>query len=405
MAKNKKNDNSLYLKSILIENYKSIQKAEVKLKFGLNIIIGNNSSGKTNFMSCLNEILNFSDIPSDTFSKIQLIGREEEIDISSSPNLAQYTDSKKPDEIAFDENHIEYTVSINNKRIKLDDNNVNEALWDNNYFLSSNLIEHGHPYNLMEFVTIPFSAMIVNNGKFSNELYRRSNSFTSYLGRYFFRLFRNFASKQQGRIESELTVHSIRNILINNSERYFTTLNSIIFKYSPIRSIRVNEDFNLIEDKNSNRITLTNYLLEFNINNNWIPFGLLSDGTKRLFYLLSELVGAGEPDLDDNETIIVELLEEPELGIHPHQLHKLMLFIKEQSKSKQILITTHSPQVLDLLDNDELERIIVCYFDEFQGTKFRHLSNAQIDKAKLFMENGFLSDYWRFSNLESIEKL
>ncbi|TDG37580.1 hypothetical protein EZJ43_00345 [Pedobacter changchengzhani] len=402
MANKKKEKYNLYLKNVLIENYKSIQLAEVILKPGLNIIIGNNSSGKTNFISCLDEILNFSDAPSDTSSKIKLIGRNEEIDISSSPNTTQFADFDKPDELAFDKNNIAYSLTISGKNIELDDSDINVSLWNNKYFIASNLIEHGHPYNLMEFVAIPFSAMIVNNGKISNELYRRSNKYTSFLGKYFFRLFRVLAARQQNKIKTELSVNDIRNVLTKNSENYFSLLNSILFKYSPIKRIRVNEDFNLIEDKNSNRITLTNYILEFNINNNWIPFNLLSDGTKRLFYLLSELVGLEENEADE-ESIFIELLEEPELGIHPHQLHKLMLFIKEQSQSKQIVITTHSPQVLDLLDDNELDRIIICYYDEFKGTKFRHLSISQIAKAKLYMESGFLSDYWRFSNLESTD--
>jgi predicted ATP-dependent endonuclease of OLD family len=39
------------------------------------------------------------------------------------------------------------------------------------------------------------------------------------------------------------------------------------------------------------------------------------------------------------------MLEEPELGIHPHQLQLLMNYIKAQAKEKQIILTTHSPQV------------------------------------------------------------
>jgi len=103
--------------------------------------------------------------------------------------------------------------------------------------------------------------------------------------------------------------------------------------------------------------------------------------------------------IDNNELPII-LLEEPELGIHPHQLHQLMQFIKEQSREKQIILTTHSPQVLDVLEPDELDRVIICHYDSKKGTQLRHLTEKEINKAKKYMKDDFLSDYWRFSNLE-----
>ena len=97
------------------------------------------------------------------------------------------------------------------------------------------------------------------------------------------------------------------------------------------------------------------------------------------------------------------LLEEPELGIHPDQLHKLLLFLREQSEKRQIIITTHSPQVLDMLNENELDRITICELDEKKGTQFRNLKKAQIATAKKYMkEVGFLSDYWRYGSLEEL---
>ena len=105
--------------------------------------------------------------------------------------------------------------------------------------------------------------------------------------------------------------------------------------------------------------------------------------------------------LINSDDRMIALLEEPELGIHPHQLHLLMQFIKEQSRHKQIIITTHSPQVLDTIGSDELDRIIICEYDGKNGTQLRHLTEKEISKAKKYMkEEAFLSDYWRFSDLE-----
>ena len=146
--------------------------------------------------------------------------------------------------------------------------------------------------------------------------------------------------------------------------------------------------------------------LEFLIDGNWHPFSNLSDGTKRLFYIITEVAfdspfyflgyGILAPNLNNINRII--LIEEPELGVHPHQLHELMLFLKEQSQHKQIIITTHSPQVLDILDKDELG--IIASYEKGEGTKLRHLDDQEIAKAQQYMEEDYLSDYWRFSDLE-----
>ena len=88
-------------------------------------------------------------------------------------------------------------------------------------------------------------------------------------------------------------------------------------------------------------------------------------------------------------------MEEPELGVHPHQLTLLMNFLKAQSLEKQIIISTHSPQVLNCLKEDELDRIIVARHEGKLGTKMYHLSEEEKGYAAEYMQNqAFLSDYW-----------
>jgi len=121
-----------------------------------------------------------------------------------------------------------------------------------------------------------------------------------------------------------------------------------------------------------------------------MPWSYLSDGTKRLFYILTEVISSGEGLI---------LLEEPELGIHPHQLFKVLQFLKDQSLEKQIIISTHSPLALDILNDTELGKITIANFSK--GTKFTKLTKPQIEKAKKYMQNvGDFSSYWLHSDLE-----
>ena len=139
-----------------------------------------------------------------------------------------------------------------------------------------------------------------------------------------------------------------------------------------------------------NKILVDNLLIDFKVNDAWIPWSYLSDGTKRLFYLITQCLSLKEGLL---------LIEEPELGIHPHQLYSLMDFIKEQSRDKQIIISTHAPIVLEVLPPDELNRITVAKLSK-EGTQFYKLDDEQIETAQKYMkEVGHLSYYWSHSDL------
>jgi predicted ATP-dependent endonuclease of OLD family len=147
-------------------------------------------------------------------------------------------------------------------------------------------------------------------------------------------------------------------------------------------------------EESRNALVLENLLLQFFVAGKWLYWSQLSDGTKRMFYLISVLSYSGG----------YILLEEPELGIHPDQLYKLMDFLKEQSENKQIILTTHSPDVLNILEKDELDRIVVTRYDPEKGTQMHHLSAKQIQKGHIYMEeSGDLSDFWVHSNLEEYE--
>jgi predicted ATPase len=78
-----------------------------------------------------------------------------------------------------------------------------------------------------------------------------------------------------------------------------------------------------------------------------------------------------------------------------------MEFIKEQSQDKQIIISTHSPIVLDVLSPDELNRINIVKLTN-EGTQCYKLNEEQVATAQRYMsEVGDLSYYWLHSDLEN----
>ncbi len=73
----------------------------------------------------------------------------------------------------------------------------------------------------------------------------------------------------------------------------------------------------------------------------WRGAGQESDGTVRLAGLLTALLQKPTPKLI--------CLEEPELGVHPGSLRLLMDFVRQALHDTQVIITTHSPELIDLV--------------------------------------------------------
>jgi len=76
----------------------------------------------------------------------------------------------------------------------------------------------------------------------------------------------------------------------------------------------------------------------------WLGAAQESDGTLRIAALLTALFQEPPPSLIG--------FEEPELSVHPGALPILFDFLKEASTRSQILFTTHSPDLLDLMPID-----------------------------------------------------
>ncbi len=177
-------------------------------------------------------------------------------------------------------------------------------------------------------------------------------------------------------------------------------IKSVLNSFTPIKDISFDKK-RIVRYQEQDVVTFDNILLKFFINNEWCYWNQLSDGTKRLFYLITTIYFSINYSIIEGSIFI----EEPELGIHPDQLYLLMQFLKEEAEDKQIIITTHSPEVLNILKTDELDRVIITNFDHEKGTQMHKLSEKQLKKGQKYMQTtGFLSNYWVHSNLEEIDE-
>ncbi|MCX2476078.1 AAA family ATPase [Pedobacter sp. MC2016-05] len=401
----------LYIISANIKGYKSIEDLSVELKPGMNIIIGKNGAGKSNFMEALyNAMLSIYSTKEITFRSSQLLLKSyngEELLYSIERQNLKHVLSSQFDEdlymqklelngkvvynssndeaVTFEHNGRKYPMVKNIRgifhRLKIPiliPNFVKFAIPDDiaGVMTPTSIripVEYDEPWEMDSRSGFLQSAAQTLEDRFSSPLLDMGPITSAKL------------QAEWARRLAEITPDQvISNMLL--SEEVLINLK----KFSPIEDLRINENITFYED--NSYLIADNIRLDFYINGSWLPWSQLSDGTRRLFFIISDI------SLSGHGTI---LMEEPELGVHPHQFDLVMQFLKEQSISKQIIVSTHSPKAIDILSSKQLDAILIASYHKGKGTKLARMAEGQKRKALDYMESvGFLSDYWLMSDLE-----
>lgn len=398
-----------YLKSVHFSGFKSVKDVKVEFQRGLNIIIGKNAAGKTNFLTFLNKSLaqKFEDVVNFHSSLVFQNGKQITIETTrsiDSDNILDFKSDVSPESI----------LKIGKKVIRTKDGESNnKKLEQNNIKFQFSFLCHGIPSEYL-FIQKPASFKYNKDLGFSEDLFalRRSIGESFYMHSIISEFFAIGFMKE--RVALNFNEKWLKKEL-ENSFKKLTSFKEVIIENTPIQDFRFSDNYRININSDDNSFEVSNLVFEFYIDGGWYPFSSLSDGTKRLFYIISEVC------YDDFNSSIkssnlgftikeagfanrIILIEEPELGIHPHQFDKLLNILREESQTKQIIITSHSPQVLNKLDSNELNRIIIAYTNnDKKGTQLRHLNNDELLKAKEYIEEDFLSDYWLHSDLEKTE--
>ena len=123
--------------------------------------------------------------------------------------------------------------------------------------------------------------------------------------------------------------------------------------------------------------------LEWKEKESSVPFKAhyLSDGTLRFICIVTVLM---QPEEFMPETIIID---EPELGLHPYAINLLASIIRSVSSERQIIISTQST---DLLNGFEPEDILVTDFSNGETT----LRRLDGESLKNWLEDYTLGELW-----------
>jgi predicted ATPase len=120
----------------------------------------------------------------------------------------------------------------------------------------------------------------------------------------------------------------------------------------------------------------------FQENGMTIPSTRLSDGTLRYLALLAILLHPTPPPL--------VCIEEPELGLHPDILPTLVDLLKDASERMQLLVTTHSADLIDEF-SDAPECVLVC--EKQEGSTV--MQRQSRDDLAVWLEKYRLGQLWR----------
>jgi predicted ATPase len=104
-----------------------------------------------------------------------------------------------------------------------------------------------------------------------------------------------------------------------------------------------------------------------------LPASLISDGTINVTALIAALYFERKP---------VAIIEEPERNIHPFLISKIVGMMKDASRGKQIIVTTHNPEVVRHADIGDV--LLVSR----NGDGFSTISRpSESNEVKVFLQN------------------
>jgi predicted ATP-dependent endonuclease of OLD family len=387
-------DQKLYLHEAILENYRLIQKCAITFEPGLNIVIGRNSSGKTTVLDFLYAIITNKFNRSFFESRSTLLFEDSNKKYKLINEIDQKASFIFPREYS---NRKEFIVD--GKSVIKDDLGFSEdkdlnALFHeySGYFLVPQIIKYNYPEKIAFF-----SSSFNTRAKRLKAIQERplhvlqkyvfdADGYLSWFGWSIFE-----------RVILEInTFDNLQQEFDYIAKDFCTAFSNKLKKVSSVTNIRISPAFKIEYQEQTNEISIQNFQVEFCTNNTWNIFDQLSDGTKRVVFIIDQFI---RTPLKNDTRAFLYFLEEPELGIHPHQLFQLATFLKEESEDKQIIVTTHSPIILDTLGKDELNRIIISEFDNKQGITLRHMTDEEMHDAKAYMsDEGYLSDYWLHSD-------
>lgn len=354
--------------SISIVGYKSIKTLEDFSLGDLNVLVGPNGAGKSNFVSVF-ELLN----------KIAEEKLQTYIQTSGGAHTLLYYGPKNTQNI-----ELKFNFGPNSYSCKLTANDKDSFFFEEEFcgFLGKNP-QTGKLYER------PYTKSILTSDRKESGLLKASsnvakyviNSIKSWRIYHFHDTSQNSGMKKLGKIDDN---QKLRDDASNLAAYLYLLKNRYQQEYNNIvRTIRLVAPFfgDFILRPSPFNPDFIKLEWSHKTSDEYFDASSLSDGSLRFICLATLLL---QPT-DNLPTTI--LLDEPELGLHPHAITILAKILKNVSKNRQIIVSTQSTTLINQLNPEDL---IVIDRDQEQTT-FRRLAK---DETERWLDDFGLGDLW-----------
>ena len=371
----------------------------------LNVLIGPNASGKTNFIEVL-ELLRAT--PTDFAAAIRDGGGAEEwgwkgdyllnpatIEVETGP----FTIIMPPIPHRPIPHRLRYRLSFTTigRRVNIIDEAVEEVAQQGvePYFYYT--FQQGHPINIRvrtpseqtEVRTLQSDELSLDQSVLSQRKDRDLYPELHWLREQFLfmQMFREWTFGRYSALRQPQRADLLAHWLFPDFSNLALVLNQIEHKSGPIFNEHLKRFFPRFERMST---VISGGTVQFYLHESGfrapIPATRLSDGTIRFIALLATLLAPLPPSL--------VCIEEPELGLHPDAVALLADLLVESSQRMQLVVTTHSDALVSALTNQPAA-IVACERPG-AGTVLRRLDP---EKLACWLDDYLLGDLWRMGEL------
>lgn len=345
---------AIFINEIIIKNYKCFKNKLISLKTpngnrgsGLNILIGENGTGKTSILEAIN-YLTLNSFSAENKLKINdFHDFKEEIVIEA--KTQRFSCKSSIDfyrDWYFRSNGIGFKAK--SRRIKKRGSLLSSPFQINNYFLSENryIKKDGSQDVEVDGRDKIFSNSRINGNELNIFFFDKNRTRQIATGNYK-TTFEKICDDLNWNFIKNLDERKIKKITKNIAGEYFKSIQEITNKGAGQKTAKDLANFFESDEYKSIQIELINLLHPFS--NAFFALrdkkSLCQVSTKNLgsgieiiltLLVLKNIAGASNGS-------IIYLIDEPELHLHPRAQSKLFNLLLEESKEKQIIISTHSP--------------------------------------------------------------
>jgi predicted ATPase len=353
------------LNSIKLTNLLSFgAETEIVLNPGLNVLIGANGSGKSNLIEAISLL---QAMPKDLTKAIrdgggiqEWLWKGEKSPIAKIETVIKNPNGQQPLRHILEFRAMDYRVEVINEMLENADMYHGAGYKEKYFYYKYDGKEVKVNERIKSRRKVHWEDIETNQSILAQRYDPDSYPEISYLGKVYpnIRIYREWQfgrytlprTPQRADLPNNFLDENISNLgLILSSFRR----NSIV-KRNLLDSLKLFyesiDDFEIITEGGSVQVF-------FEENGFTIPATRLSDGTLRYLSLLAILLHPNPP--------LLICIEEPELGLHPDVLPTLIDLLKEAAQKTQIIITTHSADLVDAL-SDTPEAVLV--FDKKNGS-------------------------------------